>query len=68
MIVCLSHLGFGNDVLVNDEQVAKAVPGIDIIIGGHTHTELKEPVAVGNTMIYQLAGKGKCAGVITINY
>ncbi len=66
LIVCLSHLGVAESQM-NDFQLAKEVPGIDIIIGGHSHVEMKEPTLVGNTRIYQMTNKGKCIGEITIN-
>lgn len=65
LIICLSHLGVEEDQ-VNDYQIAKEVPGIDIIIGGHSHYEMKEPTVIGNTRIYQMANKGKCIGEITV--
>lgn len=68
LIVCLSHLGVEEEDTVNDYLLANAVPDIDIIIGGHSHKELKEPVLVGNTRIYQMAKSGKCVGQITLNY
>lgn len=67
MIICLSHLGIDED-MVNDYVVAKEVPGIDLIIGGHSHIELQEPVVIGNTKVYQMTNKGKCIGEITIKY
>ncbi len=67
LIVCLSHLGIGEGT-VNDFTVAESVPGIDLIIGGHTHKFLAEPVVVNGTRIYQLANKGKCVGEISIEY
>lgn len=66
LIVCLSHLGVEKDQM-NDYQLAKEVPGIDIIIGGHSHYEMKEPTLIGNTRIYQMANKGKCIGEITVS-
>jgi 2',3'-cyclic-nucleotide 2'-phosphodiesterase (5'-nucleotidase family) len=44
-IVALSHLGY-NDSAVwdNDIELAKAVEGIDVIVGGHTHVKLDAPV------------------------
>ena len=44
LIVCLSHLGnsYDNDK-VSDAVLAKEVDGIDLIIGGHTHTFLEKP-------------------------
>lgn len=41
IVICLSHLG-----RALDEQLAKEAPGIDIILGGHSHTRLPQPVLV----------------------
>lgn len=42
-IIALSHLGFDDNVAFdNDKELAKRVEGIDLIVGGHTHSELKE--------------------------
>jgi 5'-nucleotidase len=41
-IVVLSHLGYGADI-----ALAKAVPGIDVIVGGHSHTLLGDPARLG---------------------
>ncbi|MEK5071561.1 5'-nucleotidase C-terminal domain-containing protein [Sporosarcina sp. FSL K6-1508] len=47
-IIALTHIGHNDsDKVDNDLLLAKNVPGIDIIVGGHTHTELKEPVNAG---------------------
>lgn len=52
MIVCLSHSGLWDDpARSEDEILAKAVPEIDLIISGHTHTTLHEPVVHGTTYI-----------------
>lgn len=46
-IIALTHIGFDdNPAYDNDQILAKSVPGIDIIVGGHSHTELKEPFLV----------------------
>ncbi len=66
LIVCLSHVGVEKNQM-NDYQIAREVPGIDIIIGGHSHFEMKEPEVIGSTRIYQMTNKGKCIGEITIN-
>ncbi len=43
-VVCLSHLGFKyQSNKVSDQVLAKNVNGIDLIIGGHTHTFLEQP-------------------------
>ncbi len=43
-IIALTHIGF-DDSLVwdNDQQLAAAVEGIDVIVGGHSHTKLDAP-------------------------
>lgn len=50
LIVCLSHLGhnshFSGD---NDVKLAKNSKGIDLIIGGHSHTLLEKPERVVNS-------------------
>lgn len=44
MVICLSHIGYRyNDNRVSDRVVAQQVDGIDLIIGGHTHTFMPEP-------------------------
>jgi 5'-nucleotidase len=49
LIVCLSHLGLEYDVpQISDVRLAQQVEGIDLIIGGHTHSFLDEPVRVLN--------------------
>jgi 2',3'-cyclic-nucleotide 2'-phosphodiesterase (5'-nucleotidase family) len=42
-IICLSHLGFGDD-----QRLAASVGGIDVIVGAHSHTVLPTAVAVAN--------------------
>ncbi|QKZ12301.1 metallophosphatase [Spirosoma sp. KUDC1026] len=49
-VVCLSHLGFKYEgPTVSDNVLAAKTRNIDLIIGGHTHTFLNEPVVVNNT-------------------
>lgn len=44
LVICLSHLGYRyNDDTVSDRVLAQQVKGIDLIIGGHTHTFLDQP-------------------------
>ena len=54
LVVCLSHNGF--DV---DKQMAGIVTGIDVILSGHTHDALPEPVLVGKTIIVASGSNGK---------
>ncbi len=50
MIICLSHLGYQykNSPTVSDEVLAKETTNVDLIIGGHTHTFLDNPVVWKN--------------------
>jgi 5'-nucleotidase len=50
MIICLSHLGnqYKEGNKVSDEVLAKQTENIDLIIGGHTHTFLDNPVGYKN--------------------
>lgn len=49
MVICLSHLGYEyNYNKVSDLILAKETEGIDLIIGGHTHTFLEEPTIMKN--------------------
>ena len=51
-IICLSHSGTGESLAVSeDEMLAENVDGIDVIISGHTHTTLTEPIVVNDTYI-----------------
>ncbi|MEE1132971.1 MAG: 5'-nucleotidase C-terminal domain-containing protein [Caryophanon sp.] len=46
-IIALTHIGYDDNANVdNDQQLAKLVAGIDVIVGGHTHTKLEMPVVV----------------------
>lgn len=46
-IVAITHIGYDDNVKVdNDIALAKAVEGIDVIVGGHSHTQLNEPVII----------------------
>ena len=65
-IVLLSHLGF--DVgAVPDKQVADQVSGLDLIIGGHSHTELNPPVMVNGTLIAQTGDYGRFLGRVDLD-
>ncbi|MEC7258349.1 MAG: thiosulfohydrolase SoxB [Pseudomonadota bacterium] len=54
LVVCLSHNGL--DV---DKKMAGIVTGIDVILSGHTHDALPEPVQVGDTIIVASGSHGK---------
>jgi 5'-nucleotidase len=49
LVICLSHLGYSYEHdKVSDVRLAAATSGIDLILGGHTHTFLPRPVVVKN--------------------
>jgi 2',3'-cyclic-nucleotide 2'-phosphodiesterase (5'-nucleotidase family) len=61
MVVVLSHLG-----LDADRDLAAAVPGINVIVGGHSHTAVFRPVLVGSTVIVQAKCYGQYLGVLRL--
>ena len=63
MIVCVSHSGTWEDESKSeDETLAKSVPELDLIVSGHTHTELNEPIKHGDTYIVSTGEYGKKIG------
>ena len=64
LIICLSHLGYKYDNdKISDRILAQTVEGIDLIIGGHTHTFLKKPELItretkGQTLVNQVGFGG----------
>ena len=67
IIVCLSHSGTWSDPEYSeDELIAKAVPEIDVIISGHTHTTLGEPIVHGTTYIGSAGEYGRNLGSMSM--
>lgn len=64
-IVCLSHSGT-KDGRGEDYDLAKAVPGIDVIISGHTHSTTREPIQVNNTLIVSCGEYTQNLGVLKV--
>jgi 5'-nucleotidase len=51
LVICLSHIGYSYEHdKVSDVRLAEATSGIDLILGGHTHTFLPRPVVVKNSI------------------
>lgn len=67
MIACVSHSGTWDDAdKSEDEILAKEVPDIDLIISGHTHSQLGKPIQHGNTYIVSCGEYGKNLGTISM--
>ncbi|QQK07944.1 bifunctional metallophosphatase/5'-nucleotidase [Miniphocaeibacter halophilus] len=67
LVICLSHSGTWEDKSKSEDEImAKEVKDIDLIISGHTHTELLEPITVGKTIIVSSGEYGKKYGKIEI--
>ncbi|MDT8401052.1 MAG: bifunctional UDP-sugar hydrolase/5'-nucleotidase [Bacteroidales bacterium] len=70
LIICLSHSGIEKDDngewTGEDVELAKKVAGIDLIISGHTHTKLDEPLVINNIPIVQTDSYGRSVGRIQL--
>jgi hypothetical protein len=62
-IVALTHQG-----LEQDEALAKAVPGIDLIVGAHTQSFLQAPPTVGKTLIVQSSFRNQYVGLVPLTH
>jgi 5'-nucleotidase / UDP-sugar diphosphatase len=73
VVICLSHGGIargkdGKFTGGDDVRVAEAVPGIDVVIGGHSHTALQEATIVnGRTPVVQAGKYGQNLGELVIS-
>lgn len=73
-IIALTHVGVDeNSPQGSDQVLAKAVPEIDVIVGGHTHTALEEPITIKNkngeqTIIVQAGEYGNYLGQLDLKF
>jgi 5'-nucleotidase/UDP-sugar diphosphatase len=67
LVVALSHSGIYSSGQGEDRELAKAVPGIDVIVSGHTHDSLAEPVREGDTLIVTAGSYSRFLGELTLN-
>ena len=65
VVICLSHSGTENGK-GEDYELAKKVDGIDVIISGHSHTTLEQPIEVNGTYIVSAGENGENLGVLTL--
>lgn len=76
-IVAISHLGYDNPVDKNDLLLAAKVDGIDVIVGGHSHTTLKEATVIDKdengakkdpTVIVQTGSSSANVGTLDVQF
>src|SRR5699024_10310210 len=74
-VIAVTHLGLDNNPVFGNDQLLAQVEGIDVIVGGHSHTAIHEPVVVtkddeGNeknpTIIVQAGDKGRYLGTLDV--
>lgn len=63
IVIALTHSG-----VYEDRELANAVPEIDVIVGGHSHTPLYEPIRVGKTVIVQAGSYLRYLGVLELEW
>ncbi len=63
LIILLSHLGYPKDV-----ELAQTVPGIHLIVGGHTGVNLPYPPAINKSLIVQMGPKGLYGGRLDLTF
>jgi 5'-nucleotidase/UDP-sugar diphosphatase len=61
LLVALTHVGYDDDV-----ELARTVRGVDVIVGGHSHTDLPGPVQVGSTVVVQASCYGRRLGRLEV--
>ena len=68
MIICVSHSGTSEDERNSEDEIlAKTVPDIDLIISGHTHTTLAQPIRHGDTYIVSCGSYGRNLGSLSMS-
>lgn len=66
MIVCVSHSGTTDDPDTSEDEIlAKEVEGIDMIVSGHTHTYMEEPILVGDTVVASVGQYNDNVGLVS---
>jgi 2',3'-cyclic-nucleotide 2'-phosphodiesterase (5'-nucleotidase family)/LysM repeat protein len=65
-VIALVHLGVDEASVDTSLKLAEEVPGIDLIVDGHSHTALPEGLEAGGTLIVQAGEYGKYIGVVEL--
>lgn len=66
VVIGLMHMGIDGSSEFTSERIAKEVPGFDVIIDGHSHSELPQGMRVGNTLICQTGSHAKNLGKVEL--
>ena len=66
LVIALSHSGIYASGKGEDRQLATDVPGIDVIVSGHTHDSLSAPVHEGSTLIVTAGSYGRYLGELSL--
>ncbi len=61
IIIALSHMG-----VEHDSALARGIEGIDVIVGGHSHTTLFKPIRLPGTVIVQAGARGRYIGKLDL--
>lgn len=68
VIIAIAHLGVDGETLAEERgDAVAAVEGIDLVIDGHSHTELPEGKMVGNCLLVQTGEYLNNIGTVTLN-
>ena len=73
VVIALAHMGFYENAQYGSSApgvvtLARSVPGIDVIVGGHSHNKIAEPVVENGTLILQAADDGKYVGRLDLTF
>ena len=72
IIICVSHSGIKKDKNGEwggeDVELARAVRGINLIVGGHSHTKLEQPLIINGIPIVQTGEFGQFVGRLSLTY
>lgn len=68
VIVALAHLGNDESAQHTSSKLAQAVPEIDLIVDGHSHTTLNNGMLVGNTLIVSAGDYDKNLGTVQLTF
>lgn len=66
VIICLAHIGLDEESAVTSKMIAEKNPEIDVIIDGHSHTELPEGLMVNGVLIASAKEYNKNLGIVNI--